>query len=229
MKILNASRPLVALTVVAASAAAIGAATYAAYAAPAAAPAKTATPRTLSFVMTARFASPSAGEAGQTVDSKVWSKGNRVRLETVLSDRRVVFLMAPPYIYKLIPGSKAGIRWKNDKTEMGGLDLQSMLRNPAMIRAVLKSRGAKTVGSARLNGTLVDVVTARDLMGQKGTAKAWLRKSDALPLRLELKSGGLSGAVSWRNYKRDAPLSDSLFKVPSGYKVRESQGSAGAF
>ena len=211
------SRSLVALTVVTACA-------WASHAAP-----PQSAPRTLSFAMTARIGSSMAGEAAQIVSSKVWTKGNRVRLETVLSDRPVVFLMSPPYIYKLIPGAKAGIRWKNDKTEMGGLDLQAVLRNPQFIRAILKSRGAKTVGAATLDGTAVEIVTARDLMGQKGTAKAWLRRSDALPLRLELKGGAMSGVVSWRDYKRDAPLADSLFKVPSGYKMRESQGSGGGF
>jgi hypothetical protein len=182
--------------------------------------------RTLAFNVTARVASTGTGSA-QTFSSRVQSKGNRIRIETTLGDRPIVFLATPPYLYKLIPSSKAGVRWENVKWNNSRFDLQTLLRNPAAIREMLKKQGAKAIATQTVNGTLTDVLTAKNVMGQGTDVKAWLRRSDALPLRLESRSKGLSSVVSWTNYRRDIMLPDALFKVPVGYNVREAQGSPG--
>ena len=182
-----------------------------------------AAPQTLSFNVTARVTSDGGA---QNVRSRVLSKGNRVRLETKLGDQAVVFLAAPPYLYKLLPASKAGIRWKNDRLN-GSFDLQSLMRNPKEIRAQLKKRGAKSVGTQTLGGSLADILLAKNFGGSGTQVKAWLRRGDALPLRLEARSKNLSGVVTWSDYRRDSPLADSLFQVPRGYNVRESSRRPG--
>jgi hypothetical protein len=182
--------------------------------------------RTLAFNVTARVSSPGTGSA-QTYSSRVQSKGNRIRIETSLADRPIVFLATPPYLYKLIPSSKAGVRWENVKWDNSRFDFQTLLRNPAAIRDMLKKQGAKAIATQTLNGTLTDVMVAKNVMGRGNEVKAWLRRSDALPLRLESRSKGLSSVVSWTNYQRDIVLPETLFKVPVGYNVREAQGSPG--
>ncbi|HEX8835130.1 MAG TPA: hypothetical protein VF719_13055, partial [Abditibacteriaceae bacterium] len=170
----------------------------------------------------------SSGDNGttQTVSSRVLTKGSRIRVQTELGDRPVVFLVAPPYLYKLIPSAKAGVRWKNDKlaSRTSNIDLQAMLRNPALIRSMINQGGAKRAGSSTLGGALVDIYTVSNWKGKGGSAKTWLRRSDALPVRMEATSGSISSVVSWTNYSRNIPLSDSLFRVPAGYSIRESEG-----
>jgi hypothetical protein len=154
-------------------------------------------------------------------------KGNRTRIETRLSDQPVVFLYASPYLYKLLPSSRVGVRWRADRTSQGktmaNFNVQTLLRDPSMIRTALRQAGARRAGSTRLNGVPADVFTARNFMGKGQAVKVWLRRSDALPLRLEAASPAFSSKVSWRAYRR-GPLPDSLFQAPAGYNIRDARG-----
>jgi hypothetical protein len=144
----------------------------------------------------------------------------------------VVLLYASPYIYKLLPDVKAGVRWKATRSperllpDAANFDLQTLLRNPAAIRTALQKQGARRVAATTLNGTPADIFEARNFRGKGQTVKAWLRRTDALPLRLESTSRTLSTIVSWRNYQR-GPLRDALFQVPVGYNIRNVQGQPG--
>ncbi|HEX8237276.1 MAG TPA: hypothetical protein VF600_15055 [Abditibacteriaceae bacterium] len=191
---------------------------------------------TLSFRVTARFAAREAGrntaQPQQVLAARVFLKGQRARIETRMSDRPIVFLLAAPYAFKLLPQAKAGVRWRvnrNAAQGMGGLNLQSLLRNPASLRGTLQRASARKVGSVMLNGTPSDVWTARNLGGQSGTTKVWLRRSDGLPLRLEAISRTLATTFSWSDYRRNRPLSDALFRSPAGYSVRDSAGQPKLF
>jgi hypothetical protein len=186
----------------------------------------------LSFQATARFidraTATGAAMPQQVFAAKVLIKGNRVRIESRLSDQPVVFLYASPYIYKLLPEAKAGVRWRAARParhllpDMENFDLQTLLRDPAAIRATLRRQGARRVTVTVLNGTPVEVFEARNFRGKGQNVKAWLRRGDALPLRLESNSRTLSTIVSWRNYQRPH-LADSLFQAPAGYNIRNVQ------
>ena len=202
-----------------------------AQAAPRVAPAARAA-RTLSFRVSARFdarqAGSSMGQPQQTLDARVWASNSRVRLETRLSDQPVVLLYSAPYIYKLLPANKAGVRYNASRKSAspslaGEFDLQKFLSNPALIRSTLLKQGARRGAATSLNGTLVDLYTASNFMGQGQNVKVWLRRKDALPLRLEARSNSLMSVLSWRDYKINAPLPASLFTRPANYKIRDSQ------
>ncbi|HVF85444.1 MAG TPA: hypothetical protein VM821_05655, partial [Abditibacteriaceae bacterium] len=187
----------------------------------------------LSFDVLARLVSLQNGKASQmppqTFDARVFVKGRNVRIETELADRPVVFLLSPPHLTKLLPESKAGVRWMISRTGAlpgagsAGLanNLQDLMRNPSSLRAALGKSGAKKTGSGNLNGTLVDIYSASNFMGRGQKMIAWLRRGDALPMRAQLVSKTLSSTLSWRNYKR-AALADTMFRAPAGYNVRDS-------
>jgi hypothetical protein len=196
-------------------------------AAPKAAPkASKTTTKTLTFQMTARFSyqdgSDATAAAQQVMDANFFVSGDRVRIESEVAGRPMVVLYAPPYAYRLSPSAKTGIRYQAaalpDITAryFGSRDF---LPNPASVRSSLQKAGAKKTGSSRINGQPVDVYEVKNLRGQKNHAKAWLRKSDALPLRFELTSPKLRGVASWRNYQRGRALSSTLFQVPSNYRI----------
>lgn len=190
----------------------------------------------LSFAVSGRFIAlqngRNIGGAPQVLDARVVLSGNRARLETDSQDQTVVFLYAPPYLYKLLPQQRAGVRWKvsslagkGGASTLGGLDWQNALRRPQNIPAELKKRGAKRVGSAKLNGQLADIYSGTIPAGMAGAPstviKAWLRRGDALPLRVETRSRTLFGVVNWKNYRR-AAANEGLFRVPRDYSLRDS-------
>lgn len=187
----------------------------------------------LSFDVLARLVSLQNGKASQmppqTFDARVFVKGRNVRIETELGDRPVVFLLSPPHLTKLLPESKAGVRWMISRTGAlpgagsAGLanNLQNLMRDPSSLRALLGKSGAKKTGSGNLNGTPVDIYAASNFMGRGQKMIAWLRRGDALPIRAQLTSKTLSSTLSWRNYQRKA-LPDTLFRAPAGYNVRDS-------
>lgn len=189
-------------------------------------------PSSLSFQVTARVgyeASTTEPPQEQTFNGKVCMRDGKIRLETELGDTPLIVIYAPPHIYRLLPASKTGVRYSADRVKsIAGLPsderLQVWLRNPTAIRATLQQHGAKRVGSERLQGVLVDIFVADNIKGKQQKVKAWLRKSDALPLRLEMTSQRLRVTASWRNYKPGVALSPALFQVPKEYHVRDGRG-----
>lgn len=189
----------------------------------------------LSFDITARLVSLQHGKASdmpaQTFDARVFLKGNNARVETEIGDRSVIYLLAPPYLTKLLPGAKSGARWRVSRRVAfpgaGGAglgnDLQTLMRDPAALRAALQRSGARLTGRSTLNGTPVDVYNATNFMGGGQKLTAWLRRSDALPVRAQMASKTLFSVLSWSNYRRGV-LPDSLFQAPPNYKVRDSTG-----
>ena len=170
------------------------------------------------------------GAVGQTLQARVLLHGNRTRVESNYAGQKSVTLVAPPYIYRLLPVSKAGVRWKMEGSRAKsfnalGLDPQELIRNPGKIRALLLQNGAKRVGSSTLNGAAVDIYTLNKPKEQLSAARAYLRKSDSLPLRLEASGQGLKVVATWSNYARPKDLSADLFRAPKDYKIREAKST----
>lgn len=185
----------------------------------------------LTFNIDARVAATgaNAGIGGQRLQARVLLHGNRTRVETVYAGQKSVTLLAPPYIYRLLPTSKAGVRWKIDSARKPnaamGLNPQELIRNPGKIRELLLQNGAKRVGSSTLNGAAVDVYAISKPNDQLSSAKAYLRKTDNLPVRLEATGKGLKVTALWANYARPKDLAAALFRAPQDYKIREAKSA----
>ncbi len=183
---------------------------------------------TLSFDITARVGATGA-YAGpqQTIQARVALRGNAARIESNSGGTPSVVLFSPPYIYRLLPQSKAGVRWKIDTkkpSNYASFDPQQILRDPSKIKVALLRGGAKKVGAGILGGTPVDIYQAKNFERRGQNAKVWLRRSDSLPLRLEASGGQLQIVASWRNYTRPN-LPDSVFGPPASFRVRNMSGS----
>lgn len=188
-------------------------------------------PAALTFNMMARIGYSLPGEpAGpeQLLNAKVWLRGDRARIESSAGGEPSVVIFAPPYLYRLLPRAKAGVRWTtstNKPSTVTAFSPQELLRNPASIRRALTEGGARRTGATTLNGTACDLYVAQNFRGKGTTARAWLRRSDALPVRLEVKGPQFNVAASWRDYKRPQSLPSALFTPPKNYKIREAQGA----
>lgn len=183
----------------------------------------------LTFDISAKIAAQGAGNAPtQTMKARVLLHGNRARIETNYASQKSVTLLAPPYVYRLLPDSKAGVRWKADAknaARLGGMNPQELLRNPGKIRTLLLNNGAKRTGAGVLNGVAVEIYQIQKPKGALSSARAWLRKSDSLPLKLEAAGNGLAVSAIWSNYARPKTLSDTLFRVPGNYRIREARNA----
>ena len=199
-----------------------------------AAPAGAAPASNLTFNINATVSAVGAGSGigatGQKLAARVLLHGNRTRIETTYAGQKSVTLVAPPYMYRLLPASKAGVRWKMDGSRakaLGGMgfDPQELIRNPGKIRALLLQNGAKRVGASTLGGVAVDVYAISKPQENISSAKAYLRKSDALPVRFEAQGKGLKVLALWSNYARPKALSAALFQAPSGYRIRQAKSA----
>lgn len=182
---------------------------------------------TLSFDMTASAKRSGGKSAAQVMDARFYIRGERVRVESQLAGQKLVVLLVRPYVYRLLPNSKTGVRYKSNSVipefnELGA-HWSDLLQQPQKLRAQLQKQGAKKIGTSTLNGAKVDVYSATKWNGQPRDIKMWLRQSDALPVRAQTKNGGAQVTVNWKNYRRGGALSAALFSVPKNYRIRDGQ------
>ena len=189
-------------------------------------------PATLSFNIAARVEAKGGSEKNivRTTTGRVFLRGQQARIETKLGDQTIVMLLLKPYVYRLLPSSKAGVRYKSStpSPELAAFfsDWPGLMNQPSRIRAALSQKGAKKTGAAKLGGVATDVYSATRWAGQARPVKIWLRRSDSLPLRLESSAAGAKVTLNWSNYQRVASLSSSLFAVPKCFKIREGRAPA---
>lgn len=190
------------------------------WAAPASAPG-------LGFDVTTRIAATGKNQMpAQTVQARVVLSGSKARIETLGGASRAVVLYTPPFVYRLLPDAKAGVRWKMSKvrgSDFGGFDPQQLLRDPSKIRAALIANGAKRSGVTKLNGVPVEVFDIARPGQRFSKARAWIRRSDSLPARLEASNGGLKVTASWSRYTKIAKVNATQFLPPKGFAIRNSQ------
>jgi len=181
----------------------------------------------LSFTVTARIgAAGKSATPPQVVQARVLLSGKRARIDTSAGRTRAIVLYSPPFVYRLLPDSKAGVKWNLSKVRsgnFGGFDPQQLLRDPSQIRASLLRGGAKLTGRSQIGGVPVDVYEQVQPNQRISHVKAWLRRADSLPLRFEAQSGGLNVVATWSRYTRLANAPASQFAVPKGFSIREAQ------
>ena len=181
----------------------------------------------LTFNISARIASTSAdgktSGPSQNYNAKVSLAGKKARIDSGEGKSRSVLLLSSPYVYRLLPTYKAGIRWQMSAKEGASFrdfDPQQMLSSPRQIRSSLIQFGAKRIGSSILGSTPVDIYEVKKPGERLSYAKAWIGRSNALPYRLEAKGQGMNIVASWNNYARPSKLPASLFAPPTGYRIR---------
>lgn len=193
----------------------------------AATPTAKAAPATISFNVAARVETGSGNSRrAQSMKSRVHIKGSKARVETQIVGQQMVVLALSPYVYRLLPSSKSGVRYKGNNPvpefEVFSKNWVQLLASPSKIPALLAKKGARNVGKAKYNGTLTTVYAASRWEGQSRSVKIWLR-GDNLPVHLESSESGIKVFVTWSGYKRGHALADGLFRVPGNYKIRDGK------
>ena len=162
----------------------------------------------------------------QNFQVKVYLLGGKTRIEATLVGEPSVILYSPPYVYRLLPSAKAGLRWTIAPQPAGARDVpdfQALIRDPKNLRAALVHLGGKQVGTGVLDGSPVEIYEIENFHLTGTTLRVWLRSADALPLMAKTTGGSFRFAATWKNYRRTA-LPAPWFAPPPDYHVREVSG-----
>jgi hypothetical protein len=184
--------------------------------------------RNLTFSMTARVFYKDGAAAptpAQTINAQVYLSGKRARLDTTISGRPMRLLFTPPWGYRLLPAAKIGQKFRASSLPPLAALLpgsQGFSPDPNAIRTALVRGGARKTGVATVAGVAVDVYSSDRFRNRPDKVKAFLRRSDALPLRVEIKSKNFEATASWRDYRRPRSISAATFAVPAGFRIREA-------
>jgi hypothetical protein len=191
-----------------------------------------AAPRTLRFTMTTVT---EAQGMHVNVEAKIWVKGQKARAES--NDPRtgpVLILVNGPQIRTLFPKQKRGMI---STMSMG----KNAPKNPweFMVANVGQlTRGARKVGQESIDGHPCDVyLLTHNSPGSKMSIKSWIARDlqPRMPVKVENKVQVQRPNVTVNQMQTTRitgiqsgiPISDSLFTVPSGYKIVQAGGPGG--
>lgn len=169
------------------------------------------------------------GQGAQiTINSKVWVKGDKVRVEMKHPFMGQMNLIADgKHIYQIDPVQKQATRTDQMRATGGREPWQMFVANVEQLR-----EKARRIGSETIDGHVCDIYTRREgERGHSASVKAWITRTlkPPMPLKvvrqvtLERPNASLSQTVTvrLRNLKLNPSLPDSLFKLPAGMKIVE--------
>lgn len=113
----------------------------------------------------------------------------------------------------------------DDAATQFGLGQSPVISAPEEIETEFKRRGGVKKGTATINGRLCDIweVPYKSPSGEATTMKVWLVRDLKVPAKAEAfsKTRGKIMELTVTDIKTGVSLADSLFVVPSGYKVTD--------
>lgn len=161
------------------------------------------------------------------VTAKVWVKGDKARLETDQPmTGRMIVLVDGAKVHQLFPQQKRGTVATIKTGKSGPKNpMEFIVANVGQL-----TRGAKKTGQQTIDGYPCDVyLQTQKSEGRSMTMKAWVTRTmqPRLPLKVEstvqVKRPNMtvkqSQTTRITGIKRGVAIPDSLFKVPTGYKI----------
>jgi len=156
------------------------------------------------------------GPGGLNV-TQFWSKGSRLRAETVIAGHKVVTLVNGEWYYAYDQTKGLGVRIRRTPK---GLALDIPFRRPFGNEALrLIDLGAEVVGEENFHGREANIYRITDGFGRR---TVWASQ-DALniPLRIEIynRSTGQTQATDYLDWLTGIDIPDSYFEVDSNVEI----------
>jgi len=152
---------------------------------------------------------------GQTMTSKVWIKGEKMRIEQTAQGQKMITLMKEGAMYLYYPAQK--IAMKMDVS--AGAD-QEEQENPKEMVEYLKSIEAKPLGQERIEGKLCDIYQITyPQTGARG--KIWVWRGKNFPLKSVMTVDSETITTEYRNVQMGINIPDSLFEIPPGTQIMD--------
>jgi outer membrane lipoprotein-sorting protein len=159
----------------------------------------------------------------QTLNGKFSVKGNKSRVEMSVNGQSIVMLMNDKGMFMLNAQQKMALKLPtNNPAQRRGFQ-EMLVTDPRKALAEMKKQGAKKVSSEKVNGVACDVYAVTPPGNVKQTVKTWVRQSDSMPAKVEVKGDQGDMLIEFKNIKKGVKLEDSVFSVPAGYQVQEFQ------
>ena len=152
---------------------------------------------------------------GETMTSKIWIKGNNMRMEQIAQGEKMITLMKEGTMYLYYPAQKMAM--KMDISAGAG---QGGQENPKDMMEYLKSVKAKPLGQERIEGKLCDVYQI--IYPQTGAkSKIWVWREKKIPLKSVMTVGSETITTRYRNIQMGINIPDSLFELPPGTQIMD--------
>jgi len=146
-----------------------------------------------------------------------WSKGRKLRAETVIAGRRIITIVNGPTYYIIDPVLNAGIGIGRaplaleddaERTRPFGDEHEAILRG-----------GGERVGERELAGQKVDLYR---LTNSAGRVEVWVVPGANLPVRVEryLRESGKRERLNYVNWISGLYIDDSFFEPPRGMEIQ---------
>ncbi len=152
---------------------------------------------------------------GEVMTSKVWIKGNNMRIEQIAKGEKMITLMKEGAMYLYYPSQKMAM--KMDISAGAG---QGGQENPKDMIEYLKSVKAKPLGQERIDGKLCDVY--RITYPQTGArGKVWVWRGKKFPLKSVMTVGSETITTRYRNIQMGINIPDNYFELPPGTQIMD--------
>ncbi len=149
-----------------------------------------------------------------TITSKVWVKGEKMRIEQMAQGQKMVTLMKEGTMYLYYPAQKMAM--KMDVSAGAGQGSE----NPKDTMEYLKSIEARPLGQERIEGKLCDVYQITyPQTGARG--KIWVWREKNFPLKSVMTVGGETITTRYRNIQMGINIPDSYFELPPGTQITD--------
>jgi len=156
------------------------------------------------------------GEAGLNV-THFWSKGAKLRAETVVAGHKVVTLVNGPWYYAYDVLAREGIALARTPD---ALARDEPGRRPFGNEAeALLHQGGQKVGEETILGIVCDIYRLTDRMGRR---EVWvMRGGSQLPIRLSIfdRARGASTTTDFLNWQSGLPIDDRFFEPDPGVEL----------
>jgi len=162
---------------------------------------------------------------GATMTSKVWIKGNNMRMEQIADGEKMITLMKEGTMYLYYPAQKMAM--KMDISAGAG---QGGQENPKDMMEYLKSIKAKPLGQEKIEGKLCNVyqitysqtgLPAEALAKAGVKSKVWVWREKKFPLKSVMTVGSETITTRYRNVQMGINIPDSLFELPPGTQIMD--------
>ena len=161
----------------------------------------------------------------KAITSKVWIKGNNMRMEQISEGEKMIALVKEGAMYLYYPAQKMAM-----KIDIGAGAGQGGQENPKNMMEYLKSINAKPLGQERIEGKLCDIyqitypltgLPVEALAKVEAKGKIWVWREKKFPLKSVMTVGGETITTRYRNIQMDINIPDSLFEIPPRTQIMD--------
>lgn len=165
---------------------------------------------------TSWYAASIARSGANFLMTHYWSKGSRLRSETVAGGHRLITIVDETTYYVIDPTSADALAIERSSLSIAG-DAGRERPFADELTALLRG-GGERVGEEELGGQKVD---RYQLTNEGGRVQVWIRAEFSLPVRVEryVRSSSAREQIDYLNWVRNLPIDDSFFEPPSGIEI----------